>query len=164
MVKIIPLTPSTASGLPRVYRTTVPVGQVIGRADGTNGDVRDIQLVQFFLRVFFKKHTDIMPRLPGKAGFLIDGKVGNQTIQGIHRFQAKFGQQGKVLMDDSRVSVAKGVFVPNTKLFWTIDALNAFAFTSLGATEFNNLFKNKEINAEAKQLADNLTEQELLLP
>lgn len=162
MVKIQPLSPAGGTGLGRLYRTTVPVGQPRGRGDGTNSDVRDVQLVQFFLRVFFRKKPELMPKLPGRSGFLIDGKVGTQTVEGIHRFQDDFGNHGKLLFDDSRVSVALGKHVPGTTAFWTIDALNAFAFVTLGAKQFNSLFSNSEINAEAPELTVNLVNEEQL--
>jgi hypothetical protein len=149
-------------GKKRVYENRVPVG--VGRpGDSSNKDLASNQLVQFFLRTFFKKHPEIMPTIPGKGRvFLLDGKPGTQTVEGIARFQAFATRSGIPLINDSRVSVATGVNVPNSGARWTIHALNSFFVSIAGQKEFDNLFLNKEIEAEAPQLHTELVLEEQL--
>ena len=147
-------------GKKRVYENLVSVG--VGRAgDSPNTDLASNQLVQFFLRTFFKKNPELMPTIPGKGRvFLLDGKPGTQTVEGITRFQAFATRSGIPLINDSRVSVATGVNVPNSGKRWTIHALNSFFVSIEGQEKFDNLFLNKEIEAEAKQLHNELVLEE----
>lgn len=145
----------------RVYENLVPVGKV-RTGDSTNQDRASNQLVQFFLRKFFAGRPGLMP--PAKTkGFLLDGKVGPQTVEGIHTFQAFAARSGIPLFDDSRVSVPTGVNVPGTQMRWTIHGLNSFALPALGEREFNRLFANPEIAKEAPELAAELVREEQLL-
>jgi hypothetical protein len=147
----------------RMYENLVPVGSLRG-GDGTNKDRASNQLVQFFLRKFFESRPGLTPLGPGKTRkFLLDGKVGTQTVEGIHRFQEANRQAGAPLFDDSRVSVPIGVNVPGTQMRWTIHALNSFFLKTQGEEKFNNLFANPEIQAEAPELATELVREEQLL-
>jgi hypothetical protein len=144
----------------RVYENLVPVGAPRAR-DNTNRDRASNQLVQFFLRKFFGRHPELLPKgPPGSTGFLLDGKVGPQTIAGISRFQVFAKKQGFPLIPDSRVSVPTGVMVPGTGFRWTIHALNTAFFRSAGETAFNRLFLNQEIEAEAPELHSQLVFEE----
>jgi hypothetical protein len=147
-------------GKRRMYENRVSVG--VGRSgDSSNTDKASNQLVQFFLRTFFKKHPDLLPTIPGKGReFLLDGQPGRQTVEGINRFQAFATRIGIPLINDSRVSVATGVNVPNSGKRWTIHALNSFFISIAGQKEFDNLFLNKEIEAEAKLLHNELVLEE----
>ncbi len=55
------------------------------------GKKSDVELVQFFLKQFFLQHPELFKKLPKtrtNASFiLIDGVVGDQTIEGIRSFQ-----------------------------------------------------------------------------
>ena len=72
----------------RMYENLVPVGALALHAgSNTNRDRASNQLVQFFLRKFFGKHPELLPPGPPQSnGFLLDGKVGGQTVEGIKRF------------------------------------------------------------------------------
>jgi hypothetical protein len=147
----------------RMYENLVPVGALRG-GDGTNQDTASNQLVQFFLRKFFAKHPELLPSGPARTrGFLLDGKVGPQTITGINRFQSFASKGGFPIIVDSRVSVATGVNVPGTEVRWTIHALNSFYALRSGETDFDSLFANKEIEAEAPELQADLIREEQLL-
>jgi len=146
----------------RMYENLVPTGAP--GPSNTNRDRASNQLVQFFLRKFFAKHPELMPKgPPGSTGFLLDGKVGSQTIEGIGRFQVHARNAGTPLITDSRVSVATDVVVPGTKATrWTIHALNSFYILRSGETDFDRLFENKEIQSEAPELALELLREEQL--
>lgn len=147
----------------RVYENLVPVGTRRAR-DNANTDEASNQLVQFFLRKFFDGRPGLVPPGPGKTKrFLLDGKVGGQTVEGIARFQAFAKRSGIPLFDDARVSVAAGINVPGTQNRWTIHALNSFFHSAVGEKEFNNLFANDEISKEAPALAAELVREEQLL-
>jgi hypothetical protein len=155
-------------GLDRVYEITVPVGSPKRPGDTTNSNQACIQLVQFFLRDFFKTHPTLARRLPGPPGrFLIDGKAGPQTITGIGLFQqhCRTTQVESVkVLNDARVSVPLGKFVPGTGFHWTIHALNLFfAAQKKNEATFKALHLNPEINAEAKLLAADLVRAEQLV-
>jgi hypothetical protein len=144
----------------RFYENLVPVG--VSRGDNTNTDKLSNQLVQFFLRKFFGRNPQLLPPGPPRSsGFLLDGKVGPQTIEGINRFQQSMRKVGTVLINDSRVSVATDLFIGTTTTRWTIHALNTFAMVVMGDAAFNNLFKDEEINAEAPELSQELVRREL---
>lgn len=160
-----PRAPSFDSGLGRSYENRVPVGLPRARAD-INTDRASNQLVQFFLRTFFRARPELLPKPPpGRTGFLLDGIVGNQTIEGIARFQTNRKKAGFHIFTDGVVSVATGDFVPETNVFWTIHLLNIFARNELGDKEFDHLFLNKEIEAEALELFTELVfaEQKLVV-
>jgi hypothetical protein len=147
----------------RMYENLVPVGAV-RRGDNTNRDKASNQLAQFFLRKFFETRPGQTPATAaGTRKFLLDGKIGTQTVEGIHRFQAAARQAGQPLFDDSRVSVPIGVTVPGTQVRWTIHALNSFFVKHFGEEEFDNLFANPEIAREAPELAAELVREEQLL-
>ena len=147
----------------RMYENLVPVGN-LRSGDNTNKDRASNQLVQFFLRKFFERRPGQTPATATKSkSFLLDGKVGTQTVEGIHRFQAANRQAGAPLFDDSRVSVPIGINVPGTQMRWTIHALNSFFVKRFGEEEFNNLFANREIAREAPELAAELVAEEQLL-
>jgi hypothetical protein len=147
----------------RMYENLVPVG-ALRRGDNTNQDRASNQLVQFFLRKFFEtRPAQTPPTAGGARTFLLDGKVGGQTVEGINRFQAAAQQAGQPLFDDSRVSVPIGVNVPGTQARWTIHALNSFFVKQFGEEEFDNLFANPEIAREAPELAAQLVAEEQLL-
>jgi hypothetical protein len=144
----------------RMYENLVPVGAVRAR-ENTNQDRASNQLVQFFLRKFFGRHPELLPKGPPRStGFLLDGKVGPQTIAGISRFQVFAKQRGFPLIPDSRVSVATGVTVPGTGFRWTIHALNSFFLKIAGEKEFDRLFLNREIEAQAPELHAQLVFEE----
>jgi len=147
----------------RTYENLVPVGAVRA-GDNTNRDRASNQLVPFFLRKFYARHPELLPPGPPNSnGFLLDGKVGPQTVEGIHRFQLANLQAGLPLIVDSRVSVATGVFIPGTQTRWTLHALNSFYALRSGATDFDRLFANPEISAKAPELAAELVREEQLL-
>ncbi len=147
----------------RMYENLVAVGSPRA-GENTNRDLASNQLVQFFLRKFFAKHPELFPA-GSKNGrtFLLDGKVGPQTLNGITAFQTHAIRSGFPLFPDSRVSVPIGVNVPGTQMRWTIHALNSFYKLKSGETDFDRLFLNKEIEREAQQLHNELVlrEQEL---
>lgn len=143
----------------RMYENLVPVGMP-RRGDGANTDLASNQLVQFFLRKFFQKKPGLLPR---GTTFLLDGKVGPQTIDGINRFQTLERNAGVPLFLDSRVNVPTGINVPGTGMRWTIHTLNSFFIRSEGEDAFNRLFQNPEILANAPVLAAELALQERLL-
>jgi hypothetical protein len=147
----------------RIYENLVAVGAPKS-GETTNTDRASIQLVQFFLRKFFAKHPELRKQLPGPSGkFLLDGKVGQQTIAGIDLFQSFFRTRGFPIIEDARVSVPIGRAVPGTEKRWTIHALNVFYFLRSGETDFDSLFVNPEIVAEAPELAAELTLEEAKL-
>ena len=159
---LVKIRPVTLGGKPaKLYENLIPVGA--SRGDNTNAARACNQLVQFLLRRFFERRPDLLPPLPGRTGFPIDGKVGGQTVTGIHVFQDHFRKAGTPLFDDSRVSVPLGKFVPGTGNFRTMHALNAFARVVMGDAAFDSLFSNREINREAPELTGELVAEELLL-
>jgi hypothetical protein len=146
-----------------MYENLFPVG-ALRPGDNTNKNRTSNQLVQFFLRKFFLKHPEQAGPVPLPTGrFTLDGGVGQQTLTGIAVFQAFARKRGLSVLEDTRVSVATGVFVPGTQFRWTIHALNSFYALRSGATDFDRLFENKEIQAEAPQLALELAQEEQLL-
>lgn len=162
MIRIVPRTPTADQSANRVYENLRSVGAV-RTGENTNADKASNQLVQFFLRAFFKRNPGLLPTLPKKSGFLLDGRVGLQTIEGINRFQIAVRQSGFPLVTpDQRVSVASGNFVPGTQSRWTIHALNSFYAFKSGETDFNTLFANQAILNEAPELAAELLEKEPL--
>ena len=147
----------------RVYENLVPVG-ALRHGDGTNQDIASNQLVQFFLRTFFRRRPALFPRGSARTSvFLLDGKVGDQTVTGISRFQSFAQRSGIPVLQDSRVSVANGVNVPGSGNRWTIHALNSFFLADEGQAAFDTLFANREIVAEAPELAAELIREEQLL-
>lgn len=147
----------------RVYENLVPVG-TLRPGDNTNRDLASNQLVQFFLRTFFRRHPELFPRGSARSSvFLLDGQVGEQTVTGINRFQVFARRSGIPVLLDSRVSVATGINVPGTGNRWTIHALNSLFLSSEGQMAFDNLFANPEIQAEAPELAAELVREEQLL-
>jgi hypothetical protein len=144
-------------GRRRVYENLVAVG-ALKPGEGTNSDRASNQLVQFFLRTFFRRHTAISPT--GGRKFLLDGKVGQQTLEGIARFQQFARSSGIPLFPDTRVSVATGINVPGTSVRFTIHALNSFGLTILGQAGMDNLFLNPEIISEAPELASELAREQ----
>jgi len=162
MIRIRPR-PNSTNGMTRLYENLVPVGQPRGN-DNTNTDLASNQLVQVFLRLFFTKRPQLAPKTAGgSTRFLIDGKVGIQTINGISIFQEFIKKGGTPLIKDSRVSVPIGDFVPGTAIFWTIHALNAQCFIDFGAVAFNGLSLNPVLATTAPQLALELLQEEQLL-
>jgi hypothetical protein len=149
-------------GRRRNYENLVAVG-AFGKDNSTNTDVASNQLVHFFLRAFFKKHPELLPKLPGgQAQFPLSVDVRAQTIEGIARFQAFLLRNGFPLIQDSRVSVPLGKFVPGTHTRWTIHALNSFYISKSGNKDHNTLFLNKDILSEAPVLAAELLAKEPL--
>lgn len=146
-----------------MYENLVPVGAP--RGDDTNTDRASNQLVQFFLRKFFERKPELFPRGSGGAReFLLDGKVGPQTIEGIRRFQLSRRQGGIPVLVDARVSVAQGITIDSAGNRWTIHLLNSdFLVLSSTEEEFNSLFLHPEINSEAPELASELAREEQLL-
>lgn len=147
-------------GQRRMYENLVSVGAP--KESNTNADKASNQLVQFFLRKFFEKNPGKMPKSKFSK-FLLDGKVGTQTTQGIGIFQTHARNAGTPLFVDSRVSVPLGINVPGTGMRWTIHALNSFFFLRFGEAAFNNLFANSEISKEAPELSAELVAEEQLL-
>ena len=144
----------------RMYENLVPVG-LPRPAERTNQDLASNQLVQFFLRKFFQKHPELLPRTSSRSNaFLMDGKVGPQTLEGINRFQTFQHRRGVPLFLDQRVSVPLGVNVPGTQKRYTIHLLNSVFFKLAGEDEFNNLAQNQEIRNEAPELAGELVRAE----
>src|SRR5215212_3393825 len=80
-------------------------------ANGDNQKRSDIQLVQFFLKKFYGRHSELfrlLPKAPKSPGqFAIDGIVGEQTITGIRLFQEHQSRGGNPLVKDGLVSVAQ---------------------------------------------------------
>jgi hypothetical protein len=161
--------PVIVPGLTRVYEIKFPVGTPKIRGDNTNSNRACIQLVQFFLRDFYDTHPQLRKKLQGAPGrFLLDGKVGPQTVSGIAVFQ-QHSRSTKVetvnVINDARVSVPIGATVPGTEFRWTIHALNLFfAAQTKNAATFASLFLNPAISTEAPELSAELTKAELLLP
>jgi hypothetical protein len=151
----------TPAGLRRrMYENLVPVGKP-RPAERTNQDLASNQLCQFFLRKFFQKQPALLPRSSSRSNvFLIDGKAGPQTLEGINRFQSFQHSRGVPLFLDQRVSVPLGVNVPGTQKRYTIHLLNSVFFALAGEEEFNNLSQNQEIRNEASELAGELVRAE----
>jgi hypothetical protein len=147
----------------RMYENRVPVGARQGD-NTTNTDLASNQLVQFFLRVFYRHNQGLLRQLPPTRsgdGFLLDGDVGAQTIAGIKLFQFHVRNRGIPLIVDSRVSVADGILIPGTEHRWTIHALNSI-YISL-EKDHDKLFENAEIRSKAPQLTKELLLEEQLL-
>ena len=146
---------SVSGTVHRMYENGVAVGSGGG---GTNTDRASNQLVQFFLRAFFANHPALLPRAPRRAtGFLLDGKVGEQTVSGILAFQRYFRNDGYPIAVDGRVSVAAGDMIPGARSRWTIHVLNLY-YKEHARTkaDFPHLWLNPEIQAEAPELAAEL--------
>ena len=97
---------------------------------GENKKKTDIQLVQFFLRQFYKRHREIFVHLPqtrsGDGMIAIDGKYGRQTELGILHFQKYIQKHGIGIKADALVSAAHSLRGPQTDNIYTIHRLNTF--------------------------------------
>lgn len=98
---------------------------------GRNGDNKkrsDIQLIQFFLRQFYKNHPELVALLPktksGDGLVAIDGKYGKQTEKGIWLFQKQRRERGTPIKVDGLVNVAHSSISPISRTLYTICEMN----------------------------------------
>lgn len=101
----------------------------IGRY-GDNKKRSDIQLVQFFLKQFYRLHPAyfrMLPQTRSKAAVIvIDGKYGKQTEEGIIYFQLFMQKKGIPIKPDGLVSVPHSLRGPNSNTVYTIHRLNHY--------------------------------------
>lgn len=99
-------------------------------ANGNNRKRTDVQLVQFFLRQFYKAHPELFKLLPktsaGDGTIKIDGICGGQTSKGIYYFQKHMKQAGVSIMVDGKVDVALGTSSSISNTIYTIHHLNGW--------------------------------------
>lgn len=114
--------PQPIGGPPVINETSVGAG-------GNNKRRSDVQLVQFFLRQFYKKHPELFKKLPktkNPDGFVkIDGSVGPQTQSAITNFQIFQRNKGAIVATDGLVNVPKGAVSSISGTIYTIVALNS---------------------------------------
>lgn len=128
----------------------------IGRY-GDNKKRSDIQLIQFFLRQFYRRHHDLFVQLPqtkSKAAVVvIDGKYGKQTEQGILLFQKQRTERGARIKVDGLVSVAHSSVSPISKTLYTICEMNHwFKDFGDGKEHHGKLENHPDIIAHAPEL------------
>lgn len=100
---------------------------------GMNGNNRkrtDVQLIQFFLRQFYKAHPELFVLLPktskGGSMILIDGFYGGQTGKGIWYFQKHHKNKGFSIQVDGLVNVGKEAESSISQTVYTINYLNSW--------------------------------------
>lgn len=103
--------------------TTVGMG-------GSNYKRSDVQLVQFFLRQFYKAHPELFVLLPktskGGSTISIDGYYGGQTGKGIYYFQKHLKNNGSTVKVDGLVDIARGTVSSISNTIYTIHYLNGW--------------------------------------
>ena len=124
---------------------------------GSNNKRSDIQLVQFFLRQFYKSHPELFVLLPKTKSpstlITIDGDCGGQTKTGILVFQRQRRQVGGTIAVDGIVNVAHSLMSSISKTGYTIHHLNQWFNDFADGKEFNgNLENHPEIIAFAPEL------------
>ncbi len=140
---------------------------IVGRGNGNNKRLADVQLVQFFLRQFYKQHPELFRRLPktrtGNGQIKIDGIFGGQTETGIllfQRFQNAFG--ARILSEDGIVNVASTEISKISRTLYTILALNEhFRRFGDGKELHNQLEKHPDIIGSAPELLSELSRGEI---
>jgi peptidoglycan hydrolase-like protein with peptidoglycan-binding domain len=114
--------PQPIGGPPVINETSVGAG-------GNNKRRSDVQLVQFFLRQFYKSHPEQFKKLPktkNPDGFVkIDGSFGPQTQGAISTFQNLEKSKGLPIATDGLVDVPKGIISSISGTLYTIIALNS---------------------------------------
>jgi len=114
--------PQPVGGPPVINETSVGAG-------GNNKRRSDVQLVQFFLRQFYKSHPQLFAKLPKTSkpdGFVkIDGSFGPQTQGAISTFQTHERSQGLPIATDGLVDVPRGVISSISQTVYTIIVLNS---------------------------------------
>lgn len=133
-------------------------------ASGDNKKRSDIQLVQFFLKKFYRRHPELfrlLPRASKSPGqFAIDGIVGDQTITGIRIFQQHESRGGNGLVQDGLVSVAQSFESPISHKRFTIILLNLWFEQHSGEAQFlTNLEQHPDIIRFAPELQAELSAQ-----
>lgn len=133
---------------------------------GNNSKRSDVQLVQFFLRQFYKNHPELfklLPKTKSKSNFIsIDGINGPQTEAGILLFQKSRAEKGNPIKADGLVSVANSLESPTTNTIYTIHLLNAyFRFFGDGKEHIRNLENHPDIKAFAPELQAELSQAEV---
>lgn len=127
---------------------------------GVNGDNKkrsDIQLVQFFLKKFYRRHPELFRLLPkaskSPGEFAIDGIVGDQTIVGIRFFQEHESRGGSGLVKDGLVSVAPSFESQISHKRFTIILLNLWFEQHSGEAQF---LTNLELHPDVIRFAPEL--------
>lgn len=129
---------------------------------GYNYKRSDVQLVQFFLRQFYKNHPELfvlLPKTKSKSNFIIiDGIYGPQTEAGILLYQKSVAEKGTPVKVDGLVDVANSVISSISKTTYTIILLNAnFRYFGEGKEHIRNLENHPDIKAYAPELQAELS-------
>jgi hypothetical protein len=124
---------------------------------GSNNKRSDIQLVQFFLRQFYKSHPELFVMLPKTKSpstlITIDGDCGGQTKTGILVFQRERRQFGAMIAVDGLVNVALSFVSSISRTGYTIHHLNRWFNVFADGNDYNgNLENHPEIIAFAPEL------------
>ena len=131
---------------------------------GMNGNNRkrtDVQLIQFYLRQFYKAHPELFALLPktSKGGNMIsiDGYYGGQTGKGIWYFQKHIREKGFSIVVDGLVNVANGGESSISHTIYTINYLNSWFLKWSDPT--GNVERHPDCIAFAPELQAELTAQ-----
>lgn len=123
---------------------------------GNNKKRSDVQLIQFFLRQFYKAHPELFILLPKTKSnsnlIIIDGDCGGQTKAGILHFQKDRSIDAKIKVD-SLVDVAHSLISSISKTTYTIHHLNHwFQLHAEGKEHHGNLENHPDVIAYAPEL------------
>jgi peptidoglycan hydrolase-like protein with peptidoglycan-binding domain len=151
--------PQPIGGPPVINETSVGAG-------GNNKRRSDVQLVQFFLRQFYKSHRSLFEKLPptkNPDGFVkIDGSFGPQTQGAISTFQNHEKSLGLPIATDGLVDVPKGMISSISGTVYTIVVLNSlYNFLEARSTGgfVTNIQDHPDIVAFAPELRSELNAQ-----
>ena len=113
---------------------------------GNNYRRSDIQLIQFFLRQFYKLHSELfvlLPKTKSNSNFiLIDGDCGGQTKNGVLIFQKARKQLGLSIAVDGLVDVAHSNYASISKTAYTIHRLNLWFMQFAEGKEHHGKLEN----------------------